>query len=617
MLLRVVVVNQCCFSEWIDGPIELGRQHLGEPSPYQTIPFEGRTRVILARYQNLSISRHHLIIEPLSENRVRLTNVSSAVPVRLGRHHELRPGDSLEKSLPLTLQLGTIQVELRLEEDVEETDILDTDADDSIVQKLSTSRPPTSNAESLSEMLQVPQILKHKERLSWEEVVDWLRNAVKILQVAATSEEFFQSASQAAVGLIGLDSARVLTYKKRDWHVEALATRNGGTSADWRASRSVLNSVRAEKRTFWQSSPELGTEVQSLTGLSSVMAAPILNEEGHVVAVLYGDRKINLQANGETNALTELDATLMELFAFGVGAGLARLEQERNALAAQARFEEFFTPRLSKQLMNDSSILRGQEREVTILFCDIRRFSQFTEQFGHRLTVSWLNDVLGILSEVILHRDGVLVDYSGDQVMAMWGAPEERADHARQACETALDILDQIQPLNRRWSQHLKGKQTQLGIGISTGTAFVGNIGSHRKFKYGALGNVVNQASRIQNATKQFQCPVLLSTDTVAQLPPELVEHQTRRVGRVKLRHIEDSTTLHQLVPAGTEGFEKRKTWLESFEAKLSDNRFADAVEILDSLLQEFPDDGPALSYRKQLTGQSVQTSQSSTPGEE
>ena len=82
----------------------------------------------------------------------------------------------------------------------------------------------------------------------------------------------------------------------------------------------------------------------------------------------------------------------------------------------------------------------------------------------------------------------MLVDYSGDQVMAMWGAPEDQPDHAVRACEVALSILEQIPQINQRWSSDLKGKQIQVGLGISTGQAFGGNIGSHRKFKYGALG---------------------------------------------------------------------------------------------------------------------------------
>jgi len=606
MQIQINVINKCCFSEWIEGSVELGRQHQGEPDPYGSVSYEGRTRIIVARYQNTSISRRNLVIEPLSDDRVRLTNVSSAVPVKVGRSAELLPGTNMEKPLPVSLEFGTIKVQLLAEEALEESGETEEPPEESHVKQLPDSTQPVSYSESLSSLLNSRKILKQDEELHWDSVVEWLRSAVKVLQIAATSEEFFHSAAKAAVGLVGLDSARVLVFKKNDWHVESMATRDGETAADWRASRSVLNRVRTEKKTFWQSSPELGSEVQSLVGFSSVVAAPIMDDDGRVMAVLYGDRKVTFKADGEADELTELDATMMELFAFGVGAGLARLEQERNALAAQTRFEEFFTPQLSRRLIDDSSILRGHEQEVTILFCDVRRFSQFTEQFGHRLTVSWLNDLLDILSEVVLNEDGVLVDYSGDQVMAMWGAPEHQPDHAVRACEVALSILEQLPAINQRWSSYLKGKQIQIGLGISTGKAFVGNIGSHRKFKYGALGNVVNQASRIQNETKKYHCPILISAETLAELPAELVEQQTRRIGKVKLRNLKDTSTIYQLVSAKTPGFERQKFLMESFEEKLDKDRFGEAIEILQTLLEEFPDDGPALSYRKKLAGQST-----------
>jgi adenylate cyclase len=401
--------------------------------------------------------------------------------------------------------------------------------------------------------------------------------------------------------MVGLDSGRVLVYRDEDWHVQAAVTRHEQYAVDWQASRSVLNRVKSEKRTFWKTSAELGEQLASLAGFSSVVAAPILDSSGEVIAVLYGDRKIQL-GDQQDNALTELDATLMELLASGIAAGLARVEQERTALAAQARFEEFFTPRLSKRLMNDASLLEGQEREVTILFCDIRRFSRITEQFGPSVTVGWLNDVLGVLSEEILERDGVLVDYSGDEVMAMWGAPEEQPDHAQRACDAALAILKQLPALNERSSSFLHDETVDVGIGIDTGRAFVGNIGSHRKFKYGALGNTVNQASRIQGATKYFQCQLLISDATCAGLPDEMIEQQTRRVGQVKVINIEDPVSLHELVPLDTPDFAERKTLLETFHQELCDQKSASAAETLHNFLSKYPDDGPARAYRAQLS---------------
>ena len=105
----------------------------------------------------------------------------------------------------------------------------------------------------------------------------------------------------------------------------------------------------------------------------------------------------------------------------------------------------------------------------------------------------------------------VLVDYLGDALMAMWGAPEEQPDHPRLACRAALAMLDQVPGLNGRWQAAL-GEPMGLGIGINTGTAQVGNVGSRHKFKYGALGHTVNLASRVTGAARPGS--ILVSEET-------------------------------------------------------------------------------------------------------
>src|SRR5262249_55483309 len=160
----------------------------------------------------------------------------------------------------------------------------------------------------------------------------------------------------------------------------------------------------------------------------------------------------------------------------GVAAGLARLEQEQAALAAQVRFEQFFTPELSRQLAARPGLLESRDCEVTALFCDIRGFSRISERLGPAQTVTWMSDVLGSLSDCVLAHRGVLVNYVGDELLAMWGAPEEQPDHAMLACRAALAMLEQLPVLSRRWRDLLQ-EEMSFGIGINTGQACVGNIG--------------------------------------------------------------------------------------------------------------------------------------------
>jgi adenylate cyclase len=113
----------------------------------------------------------------------------------------------------------------------------------------------------------------------------------------------------------------------------------------------------------------------------------------------------------------------------------------------------------------------------------------------------------------IAGHGGMVVDYAGDGILAVWNAPEEIADHAARACTTALEMHAEMEGLNRRWAETL-GAPLEIGIGVHTGTALVGNAGSRWKAKYGPIGDTVNLASRIEGATKHLGVPVLISEST-------------------------------------------------------------------------------------------------------
>src|SRR5206468_10962290 len=177
---------------------------------------------------------------------------------------------------------------------------------------------------------------------------------------------------------------------------------------------------------------------------------------------------------------------LVGLLACGVAARMARLKEER----ANLRFEQFFSPRLARRLVQDPGLLDGKNAPVTILFCDVRGFSRFSQKMGPEQTVKWISDAMGELSECVIAHEGTLVDYVGDEVMAMWGAPEPQTNHAQLACQAALDMLDKLPALNARWQATLCMLMS-FGIGLNSGEAEVGITGSHLKLKYGRLHNSV------------------------------------------------------------------------------------------------------------------------------
>ena len=152
---------------------------------------------------------------------------------------------------------------------------------------------------------------------------------------------------------------------------------------------------------------------------------------------------------------------------------------------------------------------------------------------------------MGTLSECVLECDGVLVDFLGDEIMAMWGAPIAQSDHADLACRAAMKMIASLPEINNRWQKEL-ASEVLIGIGINSGVARVGNTGSKQKFKYGPLGDTVNIASRVQGATKYLGTDCLITGSTLAAMS---AAQTTRRLACVKVVNIEQPLELYRTGP--------------------------------------------------------------------
>ncbi len=275
----------------------------------------------------------------------------------------------------------------------------------------------------------------------------------------------------------------------------------------------------------------------------------------------------------------------------------ASLEKKR---LRERVFEQHFTRELARELARNPDPMKMQARqaEVTVMFCDIRGFSAVSERLGPAPTVAWLGGVMGEFSSVVIDHGGVLVDYTGDELLAMWGAPNEQPDHAELACRAAAEIRARLPGLDRQW-RHVVGAPTEVGIGISSGEALVGNIGTHRKFKYGPLGTVVNLASRVQGATKAFRTPMLLTGATAAKVPDLF---PMRRLARVRVSNIAAPVDLHEPAPDGAdEDWERLARLYESALESYEGGDFAAARKALGSYLAAAPEDAAAELLRRRL----------------
>ena len=227
----------------------------------------------------------------------------------------------------------------------------------------------------------------------------------------------------------------------------------------------------------------------------SAMCSPLLDAKDEILGLLYVD---NLSAPGSFS-----DEDLQFLVAFS---GLAALgiknsrfaEQIRREALVRSNFERYFAPNVAAAIARQDGDIRlgGERRPITVLFSDIRGFTAIAENMGPDAVAQLLSEYFSEMVEVIFEHGGTLDKFIGDAVMALWGAPIAHTDDPDRALQAAVAMQQTIEVLNRRWVAAGR-PEIGVGIGISHGEVFAGNIGSHRRLEYTVLGDAVNVAARL------------------------------------------------------------------------------------------------------------------------
>ena len=581
----------------LDTQLEIGRQRSDEPSPPRRIDWAASARVILAPLDDIDVSRSHVSLRPLpAGNQIEVVNLSKSQLVRLSSDQVLSPGEKTIVEPPLLAQFSSYAVRVEPPEDEDEFEL----------QPLPERTLPPGR-KSIEVGLGRLNIDTKAERL----LLRWLETVLGVFQSAAISQDFPELAAKALVKIVELDTAAMLQCTPDGrWQVAALySVLEDQNEQTWVPSQTLLGRVRKEKRAYRHVPANVSDTAQSLQDISALVAAPILDGAGEVIGALYGDRRSGT-ANNDVPDITMFEAKLVEVLASGIAAGLARVKEEQAAVAARVQFEQFFTPQLAAQLEQDPALLEGRDAEITLLFADLRSFSRISEILGPALTMTWIQDTMGALSECVLACEGVLVDYLGDELMAMWGAPIAQANHADLACRAAQQMIDALPAINERWQKQL-GTFVRLGIGINSGTARVGNTGSRQKFKYGPLGDTVNVASRVQGATKYLGADCLITGSTLASLESLPAN---RRLARVRVVNIEQPVDLYELACTPPPGWAKQCEQYAQVLQSLENYDLDTAERLVKQLTKDFPTDtaAQALADRVNESQQAEDTSDTS-----
>ena len=237
--------------------------------------------------------------------------------------------------------------------------------------------------------------------------------------------------------------------------------------------------------------------------------------------------------------------TLMVLATF-VGAYVMRfiLEQKKRKFIEGA-FGHYVNKSIVKQIQQNPDMLAlgGTKREITVMFSDIANFTGLSEQMSPTELVSFLNEYLDEMTDIILKHNGTLDKYEGDAIMAFWNAPVAQHDPALNACLAALENQQKLATLRNKWANEGK-PEIHIRIGLNTGDAVVGNVGSEDRFDYTAMGDNVNLGSRLEGVNKFYGTEILISEDTYKEVADHLV---CREVDLIRVKGKQEPVRIFEL----------------------------------------------------------------------
>jgi adenylate cyclase len=228
---------------------------------------------------------------------------------------------------------------------------------------------------------------------------------------------------------------------------------------------------------------------------------------------------------------------------------LYRNEQRRRRQVREA-FSRYVSPAVAARIADDSSklVLGGETKTLTIMFCDVREFTTIAERLDAQELTRFMNEYLTAMTDAVLANNGTIDKYIGDAIMAFWNAPLDDSDHAHNAARAALAMVKTLESLNNRWQTAAQARgerqpEIRFGIGFATGDCCVGNFGSIHRFDYSVMGDRVNLASRLEQATKLYRTDILAS-QSVRDLAPDFAWLE---VDVIRVKGKTEMTSIHAL----------------------------------------------------------------------
>jgi len=280
------------------------------------------------------------------------------------------------------------------------------------------------------------------------------------------------------------------------------------------------------------------------------------------------------------------------------------LVEDKERRKVRNAFGQYLSPEVIRRLLVNPQLVEPKKTNVTVMFSDIRGFTTISEKLDAQDLALFLNEYLSDMTRIVFQHQGTLDKYIGDAVMAFWGAPFEELNHVARACSAALEMMSHVRALQEKWEAEGK-PHLNIGIGLNTGVASVGNMGSSLRYGYTALGDAVNLTSRLEGMNKEYGTEILVSE--TSYLAAKDAGFLFRELDLIRVKGKLQPVTIYELVgreaeatsgAAGTELLER----LERFEQARSlycHRSWEQAQHAFESILAKWPEDGPSRTYWK------------------
>ena len=276
------------------------------------------------------------------------------------------------------------------------------------------------------------------------------------------------------------------------------------------------------------------------------------------------------------------------------------LFEEKEKRKVRGAFQQYLSPEVIRRLLVNPESVQPRKTQITTMFSDIRGFTSISEKLDAQELALLLNEYLTDMTRIVFRHRGTLDKYIGDAVMAFWGAPFEDVQHARGACDAALEMMVRVGELQRKWTAEGK-PEIDIGLGINTGVASVGNMGSSLRYGYTAMGDSVNLASRLEGLNKEYKTHILVSEFTHRAITDGRDSLLFRELDLIQVKGKLEPVTIYELMagPEATNGQRELAREFDATRALYQQRQWKAAQEHFETILERWPDDGPSRTYWK------------------